>query len=133
VPSVDDRARAHPENVKIRAYNSPPMSGTVSRTSFEESEMQSITAITASDARARLFPLIQEIVDEETTVHVTSKHGTIVMMSEAEYRGIMETLHVFRDPVNAIAVSESILEFMRGGKGIQVDPVTLKPINDADV
>jgi hypothetical protein len=40
---------------------------------------------------------------------------------------------VFRDPVNAVAVSESILEFMRGGKGIQVDPVTLKPINDADV
>ena len=109
------------------------MNGTVSRTSDEETEMQSITAITASDARARLFPLIQEIVEEETTVHVTSKHGTIVMMSEAEYRGIMETLHVFRDPVNAIAVSESILEFMRGGKGIQVDPVTLKPINDADV
>lgn len=92
--------------------------------------MQSITAITASDARARLFPLIQEIVEDETTVHITSKHGTVVLMSEAEYRGIMETLFVMGDPLNAKRISEAMLDLLNGVPFIPVDPKTLKRLDE---
>ena len=58
-------------------------------------------SITASDARKRLFPLIQEINDNATTIEIVSKHGTAFLMSESEYRALKETEYLLRSPANA--------------------------------
>ncbi|HLR95761.1 MAG TPA: type II toxin-antitoxin system Phd/YefM family antitoxin [Jiangellaceae bacterium] len=42
-------------------------------------------AITASEARKSLFPLIKQVNDDRTAVEITSKHGNAVLMSVADY------------------------------------------------
>jgi len=49
-------------------------------------------AISASEARARLFPLIEEVNDGNHVVEITSRRGSAVLMSKAEYDAIKETL-----------------------------------------
>ena len=95
------------------------ITGTISRTSDEEPEVK---AITASDARQRLFPIIREIVEDDVVIHVTSKHGTIVMMSEAQYGGIMETMYLLSTPVNAAALFAAKADAEAGRNMRRIDP-----------
>ncbi|WP_156726190.1 type II toxin-antitoxin system Phd/YefM family antitoxin [Streptomyces apocyni] len=58
-------------------------------------------AITASEARARLFPLIQQVNDDHEPVEITSKGGDAVLMSADDYRSWQETVYLLRSPANA--------------------------------
>ncbi len=58
-------------------------------------------AITASEARRELFPLIQRVNDDRTSVEITSKRGNAVLMSADEFAAWEETAHLFRSPANA--------------------------------
>ena len=79
-------------------------------------------AITASDARQRLFPIIREIVEDDVVIHVTSKHGTVVMMSEAEYGGIMETMYLLSTPANAAVLFAAKADAEAGRNMRRIDP-----------
>ncbi|MDR0334843.1 MAG: type II toxin-antitoxin system prevent-host-death family antitoxin [Methanomassiliicoccaceae archaeon] len=52
--------------------------------------------INASEARADLYDLIERAMDEP--VRITSKRGTVLMISEEEWEGIMETLYLLGVP-----------------------------------
>jgi len=85
--------------------------------------------LTASDARARLFSLLEDVnADDDLAIHITSKHGTGVLIGERQWSSIMETLYLFTDPVNSIPLQESILGYMNGEPGVEIDPTTMKPI-----
>lgn len=58
-------------------------------------------AITASEARRELFPLIQRVNDDRTSVEITSKRGNAVLISADEFAAWEETAHLFRSPANA--------------------------------
>ncbi|MGH9301113.1 MAG: type II toxin-antitoxin system Phd/YefM family antitoxin [Acidimicrobiales bacterium] len=58
-------------------------------------------AITASEARRGLFPLIEKVNDDRSAVEITSKRGNAVLMSADEYTAWQETAHLFRSPANA--------------------------------
>ncbi len=58
-------------------------------------------AITASEARKGLFPLIEKVNDDRVPIEITSKHGNAVLMSADEYAAWEETAHLFRSPANA--------------------------------
>jgi antitoxin YefM len=58
-------------------------------------------AITASEARKNLFPLIEQVNDDRTPIEITSKRGNAVLMSADEYAAWEETAHLFRSPANA--------------------------------
>ena len=58
-------------------------------------------AITASEARKGLFPLIEKVNDNRVPIEITSKHGNAVLMSADEYAAWEETAHLFRSPANA--------------------------------
>ncbi len=58
-------------------------------------------AITASEARRRLFPLIEKVNDDRSSIEITSKRGNAVLMSADEYAEWQETAHLFRSPANA--------------------------------
>jgi antitoxin YefM len=106
------------------------LSGTISRTSDEEMDMNSTArALTASEARRTLFALLEQVnEDDDLAVHITSKHGTGVLIGEKHWSSIVETLYLFTDPVNSIPLQQSILDHMNGEPGIEFDPETLKPI-----
>jgi antitoxin YefM len=58
-------------------------------------------AITASEARKGLFPLIEKVNDDRVPIEITSKHGNAVLMAADEYAAWEETAHLFRSPANA--------------------------------
>ncbi len=86
-------------------------------------------ALTASEARRTLFELLERVnEDDDLAVHITSKHGTGVLIGERHWSSIVETLYLFTDPVNSIPLMQSILDYENGERGIEVDPKTLKPV-----
>ena len=58
-------------------------------------------AITASEARQRLFPLIEKVNDDRTAIEITSKRGNAVLISADDYSVWVETAYLFRSPANA--------------------------------
>jgi antitoxin YefM len=73
-------------------------------------------AITASEARAQLFPLIAQVNANAKPLHITSKQGNAVLVAESEWEAMLETLYVLGNPVNAKILLESI-EDGKKGKG----------------
>lgn len=71
-------------------------------------------AITASEARARLFPLIEEVNVNEKPVTITSKGGNAVLISESEYESILETAYLLSSPANREHLHKSIGQADRG-------------------
>lgn len=65
-------------------------------------------AITASEARRNLFPLIEQVNDDHTAVEITSKRGSAVLMSRADYDALQETAYLLRAPANARRLLESL-------------------------
>ena len=72
-------------------------------------------AITASEARKHLFPLIQQVNDDRNPVEITSKGGDAVLLSLADYQALEETAHLLRSPANVRRLLES-LDQARAGK-----------------
>jgi len=75
-------------------------------------------AITASEARRNLFPLIQRVNDDRTPVEITSRHGDAVLMSRADYDALEETAHLLRAPANARRLLESLQQAMTGQREV---------------
>jgi len=73
-------------------------------------------AITASEARKNLFPLIEQVNDDRTTVEITSRRGDAVLMSRADYEALEETAHLLRSPANARRLLESLQQASSGDR-----------------
>jgi antitoxin YefM len=75
---------------------------------------ETMTAITATDARKSLFGLIQQVNDDHTAVEVVSRHGNAVIMSKDDYDAMTETAYLLRTPANAERLLEAIERARRG-------------------
>lgn len=73
-------------------------------------------AITASEARKNLFPLIEQVNDDRTPVQITSRRGDAVLMSRADYDALEETAHLLRSPANARRLLESLAQAQVGDR-----------------
>jgi antitoxin YefM len=71
-------------------------------------------AVTASEARKNLFPLIEQVNDDRTPVEITSRRGDAVLLSRADYDALEETAHLLRVPANAKRLVESLLQAKAG-------------------
>ena len=65
-------------------------------------------SISASEARRRLFSLIDEVRESHQPVEIHGKRGSAVLLSEQDWRAIQETLNLTSIP----GMRESILEGM---------------------
>ena len=65
-------------------------------------------AISASEARSRLFPLIQQVNDDHVPVRINSKSGDAVLMSAADFDSWQETIYLLRSPANARRLMEAV-------------------------
>lgn len=70
--------------------------------------------ITASDARAQLFPLIEQVNNDSLPVIITSKKGNAVLVSESEWESILETVYLLRTPTNRERLARSQAEVLAG-------------------
>ena len=71
-------------------------------------------AITASEARKKLFPLIEQVNNDRVAVEITSKRGDAVLLSKADYDALAETASLLRVPANALRLLESLEQARRG-------------------
>lgn len=71
-------------------------------------------AITASEARKNLFPLIEQVNDDRTPVEIMSRRGDAVLMSRTDYEALEETAHLLRSPANARHLLESLAQARAG-------------------
>ncbi len=71
-------------------------------------------AITASEARKNLFPLIERVNADRAPIEITSRKGDAVLMSKADYDALEETAHLLRVPANARHLLESLHQAQSG-------------------
>jgi antitoxin YefM len=71
-------------------------------------------AMSASEARKRLFPLIEQVNDEEEAVEIVSKSGTAFLVPEHLWRSLTETRYLLRSPENARRLLDSVARVEAG-------------------
>ena len=81
--------------------------GTLSRTTLERPLFM---AITASQARAQLFPLIEQVNEDMKPVVITSKAGNAVLISQSEYEAMIETNYLLSTPANREWLLQSLAQ-----------------------
>jgi len=65
--------------------------------------------VSYSAFRAHLPRYMNEVCDSRAALHVTRQNArTVVLLSEEEYEGMLETLHLLRSPANAKRLRASI-------------------------
>jgi antitoxin YefM len=76
-------------------------------------------AVSASEARSRLFPLIQQVNDDHVPVRITSKSGDAVLMSAEDYDSWQETIYLLRSPANARRLMEAVARDQSGAATVR--------------
>jgi|GEM_PF-1404968 len=90
-------------------------------------------AITASVARAQLFPLIEQVNEDMKPVLITSKNGNAVLIAESEYESMLELQYLLSTPANREWILKSIAEADRG-QTVKLDfPITLDKVRKKKV
>ena len=65
--------------------------------------------VSYTEFRQRLADYMDEVWDSRAPLRVTRQNArTVVMLSEAEYESMVETLHLLRSPTNAARLLRSI-------------------------
>ena len=67
-----------------------------------------MTTISVTDARSKLYKLLDQVREESEPILITGKRSNAVLVSEDDWRAIQETLHLISIP----GMRESILEGM---------------------
>lgn len=67
-----------------------------------------MTILNATEARSKLYSLIDETADTHQPIIITGKRGNAVLVSEDDWNAIAETLHLLSVP----GMRESIKEGM---------------------
>jgi prevent-host-death family protein len=65
--------------------------------------------LTVTDARAKLYKLLDQVADSHEPVLITGKRTNAVLISEDDWRAIEETLYLVSIP----GMRESIIEGMK--------------------
>jgi prevent-host-death family protein len=68
-----------------------------------------MTILNATEARAKLYSLIDETIKTHEPIVITGKRGNAVLISEKDWESIEETLYLLSIP----GMKESILEGLK--------------------
>ena len=71
-------------------------------------------SITATDARASLFRLIKKIVKGHRQMRITSKEGSVIVLSEEDYESLMETAELLTKPGMLQSIRKAKKEIREG-------------------
>lgn len=64
---------------------------------YNANEAVNMTSINATAFRKDLFKILDSVIKFDDPVTVTTKNGNAVLISESEYRSIMETIYLMSD------------------------------------
>lgn len=64
---------------------------------YNANEVVNMTSINATAFRKDLFKVLDSVIKFDEPVTVTTKNGNAVLISESDYRSIMETIYLMSD------------------------------------
>ena len=64
--------------------------------------------ITITSLRKNLYDIVRIVTENGVQVTVNTKEGTFVMLSEDEYRGILDTLYLSSDSTMKQSINEGL-------------------------
>jgi prevent-host-death family protein len=67
-----------------------------------------MSTVTASEARRRLYGLLDEVADSHRPVLITGRRHNAVLVSEHDWRAIQETLHLAQIPGMVESIRQSM-------------------------
>ncbi len=71
--------------------------------------------VSYSQLRGNLASYMEEVCDDRAPLVVTRQNArSVVIMSEEDYEGLMETVHLLKSPANATRLLRSIKDADRG-------------------
>lgn len=70
--------------------------------------------VTATEARQDLFRLVRRSIKGHIPVKITSKEGDAVLVSEADYEGLLETLELLSVPGMRKSIREARADIRAG-------------------
>jgi antitoxin YefM len=74
----------------------------------------SMSHVSYTDLRNNLAKYMDEVCDSHAPLHVTRQNArTVVMVSEDDFEGLMETVHLLKSPANAERLLRSMAELDR--------------------
>jgi len=57
-----------------------------------------MTNTNTTNLRKNLFSYLESAIDYNDIINVNTKKGNVIIISEAEYNGLLETLYLLSDP-----------------------------------
>jgi antitoxin YefM len=87
-------------------------------------------SITASEARRKLFPLIEQVNDDRTVVEIVSRRGNAVLMSADDYAALEETAYLLRSPENVRRLLAAYTDALEGRNLLERDLAELTAMAD---
>lgn len=74
-----------------------------------------MTHVSYTDLRANLAGFMEEVCNTHDALLVTRQGArSVVMISEEDYEGLIETVHLLRSPANATRLLEAIEQLSAG-------------------
>lgn len=74
----------------------------------------SMKTITATNARSDLFNLVKDMVKDSEPLRITSKEGSVVLVSEDFYESLMETAELLSIPGFIDSIKKGEKEIQKG-------------------
>ena len=73
-----------------------------------------MTTFTVTDARSRLYKLIDQAREQSEPILITGKRGNAVLVSEDDWRAIQETLYLVSIPGMRESIRDGMAEPLDG-------------------
>lgn len=79
------------------------------------SERMAMAHVSYTELRGNLAAYMDQVCDDRAALVVTRQNArSVVMLSEEEYEGLLETVHLLKSPANAVRLLRSIKEADEG-------------------
>lgn len=65
-------------------------------------------------AQIKLYEIMKRVISSQNPVRIADKNGSIIIMDESNYEGMMETIYLLGVPGLLESLKESEQEFKRG-------------------
>ena len=69
-----------------------------------------MTTLTASEARANLYRLIDQASESHQPIHISGKRTSAVLLAAEDWQAIQETLHLLSVPGMRESINEGMAE-----------------------
>lgn len=69
-----------------------------------------MTTLTASEARANLYRLMDQVAESHQPIHIAGKRTSAVLLSAEDWQAIQETLYLLSVPGMRESIKEGMVE-----------------------